>query len=171
MPYRLMTTPQGSVDVRSGDVDPHLPVVQVKRLSPNARLPGAALRGDAGADLKALEPLWLQHGGGRELVRTGLAVAVPEGHVGLVVPRSGLAAKHGITVLNAPGVIDSGYRGELLVPLVNTDPHDDYQVRPGDRVAQLLVLPALLPSGNTFEEVSCFDATQRGAGGFGHTGT
>lgn len=134
-------------------------------------MPAVALPGDAGSDLRAVEPVLLRHGGGRSLVRTGLAVAVPDGHAGLVVPRSGLAARHGVTVLNAPGLIDSGYRGEVVVSMVNTDPSCDYQVRPGDRVAQLVLVPVLMPATSTFVEVDEMDATARGVGGFGHTGT
>ena len=112
------------------------------------------------------ERAMLPAGGGRARVRTGVAVAIPAGHVGLVLPRSGLAASHGVTCLNAPGLIDSGYRGELQVVLVNTDPHTPYVVHAGDRVAQLLI-QAYSPA--TFFPATSLPDGER-AGGFGHTG-
>ena len=98
---------------------------------------------------------------------TGVAVAIPPGHAGLVVPRSGLAARHGISVVNAPGLIDSGYRGELRVLLLNTDRNEQFEVEPGDRIAQLVVVAAASPE---LVEVNALDETARGAGGFGSTG-
>jgi dUTP pyrophosphatase len=142
--------------------------VLVRRLHPDARLPERALDGDAGADLHAVAEVRLEAGGGRALVPTGLAVELPAGAVAYVMPRSGLALRHGVTCLNAPGVIDSGYRGEVGVILVNTDPHDDYVVRPGDRVAQLVVRRL---DATEFVEVDELSGSPRGEGGFGHTGT
>jgi dUTP pyrophosphatase len=101
------------------------------------------------------------------MVSTGLAIAIPEGHGGFVLPRSGLAAKHGVTCVNAPGLIDSGYRGEVLVALVNLDPTSDYEVHKGDRIAQLVVLP--VPPAH-FQVVEELPTAQRGAGGFGSSG-
>ncbi|MGH8980068.1 MAG: dUTP diphosphatase, partial [Acidimicrobiales bacterium] len=113
--------------------------VPVRRLDPEASLPAYARPGDAGADLCARADVRVAAGGGRALVPTGLVVAIPPGYAGFVLPRSGLALRHGVTCLNTPGLVDSGYRGELQVLLVNTDPHEDYEVRRGDRIAQLVV--------------------------------
>lgn len=140
--------------------------VPVVRLDPDAVLPAHARPGDAGADLVAAEAVVLASGGGRALVRTGVAVGVPEGFAGLVMPRSGLALNHGVTVLNAPGLIDSGYRGELKVLLVNTGTKE-YRVNRGDRIAQLVVQRV---EPLTFVEVEELADTDRGGGGFGHTG-
>jgi dUTP pyrophosphatase len=115
-----------------------VPIVQ---LDADLPLPAPARRGDAGIDLVARNDVTLRHGGGRALVPTGIAVAVPEGYGGFVLPRSGLAAKQGVTVLNGPGLIDAGYRGEVIVALVNTDPENDVVLRRGERIAQLLVMP------------------------------
>src|SRR5207253_3562889 len=109
------------------------------RLDPDLPLPAYARAGDAGADLVAREEVVLTAGGGRAVVATGVAVAIPDGYAGFVLPRSGLAVKHGVTVMNAPGLVDCGYRGELRVALVNTDPLVEYVVRRGDRIAQLVV--------------------------------
>jgi dUTP pyrophosphatase len=141
--------------------------VPVQRLDPDLGLPSYAHPGDAGADLVAREDVLLPAGGGRALIPTGLAVAIPEGHGGFVLPRSGLALRHGVTCLNAPGLIDSGYRGELRVVLVNTDPAEDYQVHRGDRIAQLVVMPV---EQATFLPVEHLSEAMRGEGGFGHTG-
>jgi dUTP pyrophosphatase len=141
--------------------------VPVQRLDPDLGLPSYAHPGDAGADLVAREDVLLPAGGGRALITTGLAVAIPEGHGGFVLPRSGLALRHGVTCLNAPGLIDSGYRGELRVVLVNTDPAEDYQVHRGDRIAQLVVMPV---EQATFLPVEHLSEAMRGEGGFGHTG-
>lgn len=142
------------------------PRLPVRRLDPRAAVPRRAHPGDAGLDLVAIEPCELAPGG-RAAVRTGLAVAVPDGHAGLVVPRSGLARRHGVTVANAPGLIDAGYRGELLVLLVNlgAEPH---AVASGDRVAQLVVVPVALPDPEEVDELPSSDG--RGEGGFGSTG-
>lgn len=129
-------------------------------------LPGFANAGDAGADLVAAEAVVLAPGE-RALVGTGTAIALPAGTVGLVAPRSGLAAKHGITIVNAPGVIDSGYRGELKVCLLNTDPREPFAIEPGDRIAQLLVLP--IPPVR-FVPVAELPEGVRGAAGFGSSG-
>src|SRR5271163_2219485 len=113
--------------------------VRIHRLDDELPPPGYARAGDAGADLFAREGATLSAGGGRALVPTGVVLAIPEGYAGFVQPRSGLALRHGVTCLNTPGLIDAGYRGELAVLLVNTDPTDDYEVRRGDRIAQLVV--------------------------------
>lgn len=136
-------------------------------LHPDAVIPHYAHDGDAGLDLVAVDEHTLAPAGGRSMVSTGLAVAVPEGFAGLVLPRSGLAARHGVTCANAPGLIDSGYRGEIRVALVNHDPHAPYHVRPGDRVAQLVVIAVPVVSPRLVETLP--DAA-RGAGGFGSTG-
>ena len=101
------------------------------------------------------------------MVPTGVAMAIPEGHAGLVLPRSGLALRHGVTVLNAPGLVDSGYRGELNVVLVNTDPHDDYVVQRGDRIAQLVIVAVEQVAITVVDELA---DSERGGGGFGHSG-
>lgn len=141
-------------------------VVDVRRLDPELPLPTTAHRGDAGVDLHAREDAVLPAKGGRVLVPTGLAVAIPVGFMGLVVPRSGLALKHGVTLVNTPGIIDSGYRGELKIVMINTDPSSDYHVRRGDRIAQL-VIQELVPV--TWREVEELTGEDRG-GGFGHSG-
>jgi dUTP pyrophosphatase len=141
--------------------------ILTKRLHPDAVTPQYANEGDAGCDLVAVESCTLLAGGGRALVATGLAVAIPEGHGGFVLPRSGLASRHGVTCANAPGLIDPGYRGELKVALVNLDPENDYEVHKGDRIAQLVVI-ALARS--EFSVVDELPAAARGEGGFGSTG-
>ena len=141
--------------------------VQVRRLDPDLPLPSYAHLGDAGADLHAREGVVLRAGGGRALVPTGIAIAIPMGWAGFVLPRSGLALKHGITCLNAPGLIDAGYRDELKCILVNTDPEHDYEVKRGDRIAQL-VLQRI--EAATFVEVDDLGGSTRGTGGFGSTG-
>jgi dUTP pyrophosphatase len=142
--------------------------VALMRLDPDLPLPGYARPGDAGIDLVARDDVLIPRGGGRTLVPTGVAVAIPEGHAGFVLPRSGLALNHGVTCLNTPGLIDSGYRGELKVLLVNTDGEHDHQVHRGDRIAQLVVQPV---EHVTFDVVDALPAdTERGEGGFGHTG-
>ena len=138
----------------------------VRRLDPELPLPSYARAGDAGADLVAREDATLGSGGGRALVPTGVAVAIPDGYAGFVQPRSGLALTHGVTCLNTPGLIDAGYRDELKVLLINTDPKEDYEVRRGDRIAQLVVQPV---EGCDFEPVNELPPSERG-GGFGHTG-
>jgi dUTP pyrophosphatase len=140
-----------------------LPVV---RLDPDLPLPAYAKEGDAGLDLYAREGCVLAPGGGRALVATGLAVALPQGHAALVLPRSGLAFRHGVTLVNTPGLIDSGYRDELKVVMINTDPHTAYEVHRGDRIAQLLIQPIDVWELVVVDEL---DGESRG-GGFGHTG-
>lgn len=130
-------------------------------------VPAYAHPGDTGADLTAAERVTIPAGGGRALVPTGIRIALPDGFAGFVLPRSGLAAKHGITCLNTPGLIDSGYRGEVKVLLINTDPTTDYTVEPGDRIAQLVVQPV---AQAIFTRVDELDEHVRGEGGFGSTG-
>ncbi|MDA8298362.1 MAG: dUTP diphosphatase [Actinomycetota bacterium] len=144
-----------------------VPDIAIRLLAPAAAIPSYARPGDAGADLCASEDVLLSAGGGRAIVPTGVAVALPEGYAGLVMPRSGLAAKHGVTCLNTPGLIDSGYRGELKVLLINTDPVTDYQVRRGDRIAQLVLSPVATAEFIATDELP---DSHRGDGGFGHTG-
>jgi len=136
------------------------------RLDPDLDVPAYARPGDAGADLVAREDVVLAAGGGRAVVPTGVAVAIPDGYAGFVLPRSGLAVNHGVTVLNAPGLVDCGYRGELRVALVNTD-RTEYLVRRGDRIAQLVVQRV---ESAAFVEVADLPTSARGEGGFGHTG-
>lgn len=140
----------------------------VLRLDPDLPLPAYAQPGDAGLDLLAAEDVVLEPGGGRALIPTGLAVALPEGYAGFVQPRSGLALKHGITCLNTPGLIDSGYRGELRVILVNTDPSEPYTITRGERIAQLVVQAV---EHVNLVEVDSLEDSSRGGGGFGSTGT
>jgi dUTP pyrophosphatase len=141
--------------------------IPVVRLDPDLPLPDYAHVGDAGADLVSREDALLRRAGGRALLPTGIALALPPGYAGLVLPRSGLALRHGVTCLNTPGLVDSGYRGELQVLLVNTDPDEDYQVSRGDRIAQLVVQAV---EQAEFQPVDELVASERGAGGFGHTG-
>ena len=141
--------------------------IPVKRLHPDAVLPSTAHAGDAGCDLVSVEEVTLRAGGGRGLVATGFAMALPEGFGGFVLPRSGLASRHGVTCANAPGLIDAGYRGEVKVALVNLDPEQDYVVRPGDRIAQLVVLPVPALSWEVVDELTESD---RGSAGFGSSG-
>jgi dUTP pyrophosphatase len=142
------------------------PELPVRRLRPDLPLPAYAHPGDAGADLCAAEDVVLPPGG-RATVGTGLAVAVPEGFAAFVHPRSGLAARHGITVVNAPGTVDAGYRGEVRVVLLNTDPDEPFTVRRGDRIAQLVVQPV---TRVRFVDVAELPPSPRGEGGFGSTG-
>jgi len=140
--------------------------LQIRRLSEGVRVPERAHPGDAGLDLRAVGSASLPPGG-RAQVGTGIAVAIPEGHAGLVLPRSGLAADHGISLVNAPGLIDSGYRGEIKVLLLNTDREETFEVEAGDRIAQLVIVA--LPDLKGVE-VKELDDTPRGQGGFGSTG-
>ena len=132
--------------------------LKVRRLDARARLPTRAYPGDAGLDLYALENGALEPGA-RASIRTGIAVEIPDGRAGLVLPRSGLAAKHGIALVNAPGLIDAGYRGEVRVLLLNTDQNATFAISAGDRIAQLVLV-----------EVGDLALSERGAGGFGSTG-
>lgn len=129
-------------------------------------LPGYAHPGDAGADLTTTEACVLAPGQ-RRLIGTGVSVAIPAGHVGLITPRSGLAARAGLSIVNSPGVIDSGYRGELRVALINLDPDEPIALAAGDRIAQLLIVPFVTA---VFEPVDSLDETVRGSGGYGSTG-
>ncbi len=153
-------------------MDPDVPPVkartgvlelQVVRLREEARIPARAYAGDAGIDLATCEAIELAPGE-RALVATGLAVAIPEGHAGFVQPRSGLAARHGIAVVNAPGLIDAGYRGEVKVVLLNTDESETFTAEPGERVAQLVVLPVPAVAVREVEELP---SSERGTRGFG----
>ena len=141
--------------------------VPLRRLDPDLPVPAYAHDGDAGADLVAREDAVLRAGGGRALVPTGVAVALPPGHAGFVQPRSGLALRHGVTCLNTPGLIDCGYRDELKVLLINTDPTEDYEIHRGDRIAQLVVQRV---ESCVFEVVDELPDSTRGVGGFGSSG-
>ena len=140
--------------------------VQVRRLDSELPLPSYAHPGDAGLDLHAREGALVKAGGGRVVVPTGIALAIPPGYAGFVVPRSGNALRHGISVVNAPGIIDAAYRGELKVIMLNTDPVADYEVHRGDRVAQLIIQKV---EEVQWIEVDSLDGEDRG-GGFGHSG-
>lgn len=136
------------------------------RLCDAAAAPTRAHADDAGYDLRAAEAATIAPGG-RASVGTGIAVAIPQGHAGFVLPRSGLAARHGIALVNAPGLIDAGYRGELRVLLLNTDREATFEVEPGDRIAQLAIVRHEAPE---LVEVDSLDGSARGAAGFGSTG-
>ena len=141
--------------------------IPVQRLDSDLALPSYVKPGDAGADLVANEDVTLAPGGGRALIGTGIAIAIPRGYAGFVQPRSGLALRHGVTCLNTPGLIDSGYRDELKVLLINTDPSEPYEVQRGDRIAQLVIQSV---EEVIWEEAEQLDETERGQGGFGHSG-
>ena len=138
-----------------------------RRIDPGAALPEAHHRGDAGLDLRANADVEVPPGE-RAMIPTGVAVAIPEGHAGLVLPRSGLASKHGLTLANSPGLIDAGYRGELIVAAVNLDRTQAVTITKGERIAQLVIvaLPAVVPGW-----VDALPDSDRGAGGFGSTGS
>jgi dUTP pyrophosphatase len=140
--------------------------LRVRRLDGRARLPTRAYSGDAGLDLYALESVRLDPGE-RGSVRTGIAVEIPAGQAGLVLPRSGLAARHGIALVNAPGLIDAGYRGEIEVLLLNTDRRAPFEIDAGDRIAQLLLVRVEAPAVVEVDELAL---SERGAGGFGSSG-
>lgn len=140
--------------------------LQFRRLSEHACAPARSHRDDAGFDLFASEAVTLDPGE-RTDVGTGIALAIPEGHAGLVLPRSGLARRHGITLVNTPGLIDAGYRGEVRVLLLNTDPTDTFSADPGDRIAQLVIVRHDAPELVEHDDLG---ETSRGAGGFGSTG-
>jgi len=140
--------------------------LKIARLIEGARVPTRANEGDAGLDLYACEAAHLGPGE-RWSVGTGVGVEIPVGHAGLVLPRSGLAREHGISLVNAPGLIDSGYRGELRVLLLNTDPAETFRIEPGDRIAQLLITPIAEAEP---VEVESLSESARGAGGFGSSG-
>ncbi len=141
--------------------------VAVLRLDPDLPLPAYAQVGDAGMDLLAAERAVLPAGGGRAMVPTGIAIALPDGYAGFVQPRSGLAVRHGVTCLNTPGLIDAGYRGEIKVVLINHDPTADHVIERGDRIAQLVVQRV---EQVRWVPVDVLSDTERGAGGFGSTG-
>ena len=141
-------------------------VVPIKRLVPDVEIPSYAYEGDAGLDLRSAENVTLNPFE-RKLISTGLAIALPEGYAGFVQPRSGLAIKQGLSIVNTPGLIDSHYRGELKVIAINIDAHTPIQIKKGDRIAQLVVqaVPVV-----TLSEVDELDKTDRGTGGFGSSG-
>jgi dUTP pyrophosphatase len=141
--------------------------LRVVRLDERAVLPTRAHPGDAGLDLHALDGVALAPGE-RARVRTGIAVEIPDGQAGMVLPRSGLAARHGIALVNAPGLIDAGYRGELQVLLLNTDRQQPFELEPGDRIAQLVIVDVRTPAAIEVEELTDSD---RGGGGFGSSGS
>jgi dUTP pyrophosphatase len=155
-------SPARSGPGHNGDVLP----VPIVRLDPDLPLPSYARTDDGGADLVARQDVTVRRGGGRALVPTGIALAIPPGYAGFVQPRSGLAWRHGVTCLNSPGLVDAGYRDELKVVLVNTDPEADFQVRRGDRIAQLVIQRV---ERAEFVVSEALDASDR-RGGFGHTG-
>lgn len=140
--------------------------INITRLTDDVTIPAYAYPGDAGMDLRATEHVTLAPFE-RALVSTGLAVAIPEGYAGFVQPRSGLAIKQGVTVLNTPGLIDSHYRGELKVALINLDPNNYFEVNPGDRIAQLVIQKV---ENVVWNVVDSLDETERGQGGFGSSG-
>jgi len=141
--------------------------IRIRRLDPEVPLPRAQHAGDAGFDLHAREGAVLKPGGGRVAIPTGIAIAIPDGYAGFVQPRSGLARKHGVTCLNTPGLIDAGYRDEISVLLVNTDPSESYEVQRGDRIAQLVIQQV---EAIEWVDVDALDDSDRGLGGWGSTG-
>jgi dUTP pyrophosphatase len=141
--------------------------IAIVRLDPDLPLPQCQHPGDAGYDLYARDDVKLPARGGRALVATGIALAIPPGYAGFVQPRSGLALRHGVTCLNTPGLIDAGYRDEIRVLLVNTDPDDAFEVRRGERIAQLVIQRV---EEVDWDEVPSLDESARGVGGWGSTG-
>jgi dUTP pyrophosphatase len=141
--------------------------LRVRRVDPRAVLPTRAYVGDAGLDLYALDDVVLAPGE-RASVRTGIAIEIPAGQAGLVLPRSGLARRHGISVVNAPGLIDAGYRGEVEVLLLNTDRSSPFSIAAGDRIAQLVIVSVQTPQVVEVQELAL---SERGSGGFGSTGS
>jgi len=143
--------------------------IPFRRLVPEAGMPGRAHAGDAGYDLRSVEAVDLAPGS-RALVRTGISVAIPEGYAGLVLPRSGLAVRHGISLVNTPGLIDSGYRGEIQVPLINHDREETFLIEEGTRIAQLVLVRV---AAAIFGEVEFLESATdgRGEGGFGSSGS
>jgi len=137
--------------------------VSIRRLRPDAHLPDQAYEGDAGMDLAACEAVTIEPGE-RAVVPTGLAIEIPDGYAGFVQPRSGLAVRHGIGIVNSPGLIDSGYRGEIRVVLINTDDEQRFTVEPGMRIAQLVIVPV---AAARLVEVDELAASERGSRGFG----
>jgi dUTP pyrophosphatase len=159
--------PERRKGVRHGAYIAVMPSIRVVRLDPDLELPVYAKAGDGALDLVSTVDATLDPAGGRALLPTGLSIALPDGWAGLVLSRSGLAARHGVCVLNSPGLIDSGYRGEIMVPLINLDPHHAFVVKRGDRIAQFLAIPV---EAVRWVEVATLDKTERADGGFGHTG-
>lgn len=163
-------SPSGRDEGSEAEAGPLL--VAITRLDPDLALPAYARAGDAGLDLVARTTTVLSAGGGRALMPTGVAVAVPPGHAGFILPRSGLAARRGLSIVNAPGLVDSGYRGELIVTLLNTDPNEDIRIERGDRIAQLVILA--VPAVRLIEVATLPESPggegSRGTGGYGHTG-
>ncbi|MFI7440216.1 dUTP diphosphatase [Nonomuraea indica] len=155
----------GTDPAATGD-QPGTTEILIQRLDPGLPVPGYAHPGDAGADLHAAEDVELLPGE-RAVVGTGLAIALPDGYAAFVHPRSGLAARHGVTLVNAPGTVDAGYRGEIKVTVINTDAKEPFRIRRGDRVAQLVVQRV---ERAAFREVERLPGSTRGAGGFGSTG-
>ena len=147
----------------------HPPIVPFRRLVPGAAVPERAHAGDAGYDLRSVEDAELAPGQ-RALVRTGISVAIPEGYAGLILPRSGLAVRHGISLVNTPGLIDSGYRGEIQVPLINHDREETFLIQKGARIAQLVLVRA---AAALFSEVEFLESGSdgRGEAGFGSSGS
>jgi dUTP pyrophosphatase len=141
--------------------------IPIRRLDPGLPLPAAQHEGDAGIDLYAADGTTLAAKGGRALVPTGIAIAIPQGYAGFVQPRSGLALRHGVTVVNSPGLVDAGYRDEIRVLLVNLDPEADFKISRGDRIAQLVIQRF---EAVEWAEVDDLDETERGLGGWGSTG-
>jgi dUTP pyrophosphatase len=141
--------------------------IPVMQLDPDLPMPSYARPGDAGADLYARAGATVKAGGGRALVPTGIRLAIPDGYAGFVQPRSGLALRHGVTLANSPGLIDSGYRDELAVIVINTDPTSDFEIARGDRIAQLVIQRV---EAATFVPSDDLPSSTRGLGGFGHTG-
>ena len=144
--------------------------IKILALDADLALPSRAMDGDAGMDLRARTDVVLAPGGGRAVVAVGFALALPVGWAGFVLPRSGLAARHGVTVVNSPGLIDSGYRGEIMVPMINTDPLVPFTITRGDRIAQLVVLPVPLVRWIAVDDVASLGDSNRRSGGFGHSG-
>lgn len=141
-------------------------MIHLKKLNKDATIPGYAHEGDAGCDLTSCEDVVIAPGE-RALIPTGIAVSIPEGYAGFVQPRSGLAARHGISIVNTPGLIDSHYRGEIKVVLINMDPHDSFSVKCGDKICQFVIQKV---ERARFEQVDELDETVRNSGGFGSTG-
>jgi dUTP pyrophosphatase len=141
--------------------------ISIRRLDPGLPLPAAQHEGDAGLDLFSVADLTLEPRGGRALVPTGIAIAIPPGYAGFVQPRSGLALRHGVTVVNSPGLVDAGYRDEIRVLLANLDPVEPFKISRGDRIAQLVIQRFETVE---WDEVTDLDATQRGLKGWGSTG-
>ena len=141
--------------------------IPLRRLDPGLPLPAAQHPGDAGIDLFAACDTTLDAAGGRALVPTGIAIAIPEGYAGFVQPRSGLALRHGVTVVNSPGLVDAGYRDEIRVLLINLDPSEPFKISRGDRIAQLVIQRFETVE---WDEVDDLDETERGLGGWGSTG-